>query len=131
VTLNTILGILIKVVADIKPANILIDRSCQPYLIDFGGAKVSEGEGGSTVAIGTLGFIPPEQRFQQFNKTTDIYSLGLSIHYLDRLNKLLCIRIKFSSFRSCYQWQAKSLCGQQRCKIERSTRLLVLPALPV
>jgi serine/threonine protein kinase len=58
---------------DIKPANILIDSSCQPYLIDFGGAKVSEGAGGSTVSIGTLGFMPPEQRFQQFNKTTDIY----------------------------------------------------------
>jgi serine/threonine protein kinase len=64
---------------DIKPANILIDSSCQPYLIDFGGAKVSEGAGGSTVSVGTLGFMPPEQRFQQFNKTTDIYSLGLSI----------------------------------------------------
>ncbi len=64
---------------DIKPANILIDRSCEPYLIDFGGAKVSEGGGGSTVSVGTLGFMPPEQRFQQFNKTTDIYSLGMSI----------------------------------------------------
>jgi serine/threonine protein kinase len=64
---------------DIKPANILIDRSCEPYLIDFGGAKVSKGVGGSTVSVGTLGFMPPEQRFQQFNKTTDIYSLGMSI----------------------------------------------------
>ena len=64
---------------DLKPANILIDDNNQPYLIDFGGAKVSEGEGGSTVAIGTLGFMPPEQRFQQFNKTTDIYSFGLTI----------------------------------------------------
>jgi serine/threonine protein kinase len=64
---------------DIKPANILIDRSCEPYLIDFGGAKVSEGAGGSTVSVGKLGFMPPEQRFQQFNKTTDIYSLGMSI----------------------------------------------------
>jgi serine/threonine protein kinase len=64
---------------DIKPANILIDSSCEPYLIDFGGAKVSEGAGGSTVSVGTLGFMPPEQRFQQFNKTTDIYSLAMSI----------------------------------------------------
>lgn len=64
---------------DLKPANILLNSSCEPYLIDFGGAKVSEGAGGSTVAVGTLGFMPPEQRFQQFNKTTDIYSLGLTI----------------------------------------------------
>jgi serine/threonine protein kinase len=64
---------------DLKPANILIDNSCEPYLIDFGGAKVSEGAGGSTVSVGTLGFMPPEQRFQQFNKTTDLYSLGMSI----------------------------------------------------
>ena len=64
---------------DLKPANILIDNHNEPYLIDFGGAKVSEGEGGSTVAIGTLGFMSPEQRFQQFNKTTDVYSLGLTI----------------------------------------------------
>jgi serine/threonine protein kinase len=64
---------------DIKPANILIDDNFQPFLIDFGGAKISEGLGGSTVAVGTLGFMPPEQRFQQFSKTTDIYSLGLTI----------------------------------------------------
>jgi serine/threonine protein kinase len=64
---------------DIKPANILINSNGQPYLIDFGGAKVSEGEGGSTVAIGTLGFMPPEQRILKFNKTTDVYSLGLTI----------------------------------------------------
>jgi serine/threonine protein kinase len=64
---------------DIKPANILIDDDCRPYLIDFGGAKVSEGEGGSTVATGTLGFMPPEQRILKFNQTTDVYSLGLTI----------------------------------------------------
>ena len=64
---------------DIKPANILIDDYGNPYLIDFGGAKVNEGEGGSTVAVGTLGFMPPEQRMLKFNQTTDIYSLGLTI----------------------------------------------------
>ncbi len=64
---------------DIKPANILIDGDFQPFSIDFGGAKVSEGLGGSTVAVGTLGFMPPEQRFGKFNKTTDVYSLGLTI----------------------------------------------------
>jgi serine/threonine protein kinase len=64
---------------DIKPANILINDSREPYLIDFGGAKVSEGAGGSTLSVGTLGFMPPEHRYGQFNKTSDIYSLGLTI----------------------------------------------------
>jgi serine/threonine protein kinase len=64
---------------DIKPANILIDDYSNPYLIDFGGAKISEGEGGTTVVVGTAGFMPPEQRLSMFNQTTDIYSLGLTI----------------------------------------------------
>ncbi len=29
--------------------------------------------------VGTLGFMPPEQQFGQFNRTTDLYSLGMSI----------------------------------------------------
>lgn len=57
----------------------MIDNHGNPYLIDFGGAKVSDGEGGSTVAVGTLGFMPPEQRILKFNQTTDVYSLGLTI----------------------------------------------------
>jgi serine/threonine protein kinase len=64
---------------DIKPANILIDNSFQPFLIDFGGVKVSEGAGGSIVAVERLSFMPPEQRFGQFDRTTDLYSLGMSI----------------------------------------------------
>jgi serine/threonine protein kinase len=64
---------------NIKPANILIDNSCQPFLIDFGRLKVSEGAGDSTVAVGALGLMPPEQQFGQFDRTTDLYSLGMSI----------------------------------------------------
>ncbi len=64
---------------NIKPANILIDDYSNPYLIDFGGAKISGGEGGTTVVVGTLGFMPPEQKLSIFNQTTDIYSLGLTI----------------------------------------------------
>jgi serine/threonine protein kinase len=64
---------------DIKPANILIDDYGTPYLIDFGGAKISEGEGGTTIVVGTLGFMPPEQKLGIFNQTTDVYSLGLTI----------------------------------------------------
>jgi serine/threonine protein kinase len=63
---------------DIKPANILIDNEYQPYLIDFGGAKVSLSDGGSTVA-GTLGFMAPEQRFGKVERSSDLYGLGLTI----------------------------------------------------
>ncbi len=64
---------------DIKPDNILIDENNKPYLIDFGGAKVSNSLGGSTVASGTLGYMPPEQRIGKFGDTTDVYSLGLTV----------------------------------------------------
>jgi serine/threonine protein kinase len=63
---------------DIKPANILLDSDYQPYLIDFGGSKISLCEGGSTVT-GTLGFMAPEQKYGKYSNSTDLYGLGLTL----------------------------------------------------
>ncbi len=66
---------------DIKPENILVDKAGNVYLVDFGFARVGEGEVGvSSVVKGTLGFMPPEQLFnRQLTEASDLYGLGMSL----------------------------------------------------
>lgn len=66
---------------DIKPENLLVDESGQVYLVDFGFARVGEGEVGvSSVVKGTLGFMPPEQLFnRQVTEASDLYGLGMTL----------------------------------------------------
>lgn len=66
---------------DLKPENILVDEAGNVYLIDFGFARVGEGEVGvSSVVKGTLGFMPPEQLFnRQLTEASDLYGLGMAL----------------------------------------------------
>jgi serine/threonine protein kinase len=66
---------------DVKPENILVDHQGTVYLVDFGFARVGEGEVGvSSVVKGTLGFMPPEQIFnRQLTEASDLYGLGMSL----------------------------------------------------
>ncbi|MEM9906748.1 MAG: serine/threonine-protein kinase [Cyanobacteria bacterium P01_D01_bin.44] len=66
---------------DVKPANILVDEDVNVYLVDFGFARVGDGEVGvSSVVKGTLGFMPPEQLFnRQLTEASDLYGLGMTI----------------------------------------------------
>jgi hypothetical protein len=73
---------------DIKPQNILIDATGQPRIVDFGIAKklalaeqeVADGEPGSASpegAVGTLGYIAPEQTAgRPVDARADVFSLG-------------------------------------------------------
>jgi serine/threonine protein kinase len=65
---------------DIKPGNILIDEDGEPYLADFGLARLI-GEQGLTqhgVFVGTPHYCSPEQvALEELDERTDIYSLGL------------------------------------------------------
>jgi serine/threonine protein kinase len=66
---------------DLKPENILIDDRGQIYLLDFGFARPANQDliASSTVR-GTLGFMPPEQLFNQpLTKSADLYSLGITL----------------------------------------------------
>ncbi|HIK55431.1 MAG TPA: serine/threonine protein kinase [Synechococcales cyanobacterium M55_K2018_004] len=66
---------------DLKPDNILVDDRLNVYLVDFGFARVGEGEiGMSSVVKGTLGFMPPEQLFnRQLTEASDLYGLGMTL----------------------------------------------------
>ncbi|HEY1592129.1 MAG TPA: serine/threonine-protein kinase [Solirubrobacteraceae bacterium] len=64
---------------DVKPANILLDRTANAYITDFGLAKLSDG----TVLtrpgqpLGSIDYMPPEQiRGEPVTGAADTYSLG-------------------------------------------------------
>ncbi len=66
---------------DFKPANILVGEDLDVYLVDFGFARIGDGEVGvSSVVKGTLGFMPPEQIFnRQLTEASDLYGLGMTL----------------------------------------------------
>ena len=73
---------------DLKPSNILLDESGQPYVTDFGLAKVF-GAGSQTTAsgviAGTPSYMAPEQaagRNDQVGPACDVYSLGTLLYEL-------------------------------------------------
>lgn len=70
---------------DIKPSNIVIDTHGEPFLTDFGLARVTKA-GASTLSadmiLGTPQYISPEQASGQaeLDPRTDIYSLGVILY---------------------------------------------------
>ncbi|MGE5375467.1 MAG: protein kinase domain-containing protein, partial [Bacteroidota bacterium] len=66
---------------DIKPSNILFDRKNNPFISDFGIAKLSQAQTGNVTGsaiIGTPAYMAPEQaQGDQVDGRADIYSLGI------------------------------------------------------
>ena len=74
---------------DLKPANIMVDRSGHVKLIDFGASKqLNSQKGGATTSTAisyTNGYAPREQMEQNYDKFgpwTDIYALGATLFSL-------------------------------------------------
>ncbi|MCR5270066.1 MAG: serine/threonine protein kinase [Prevotella sp.] len=72
---------------DIKPANIMVDKSGRAFLIDFGASKQLRRVDGqqSSALCYTPGFAPMEQVAQEsekFGPWTDFYALGASLYYM-------------------------------------------------
>lgn len=68
---------------DLKPANIMLGRQQQVYLIDFGIARLFKpGQLKDTTALGSPGYAPPEQYRQATSPRSDIYSLGATLHQM-------------------------------------------------
>ena len=74
---------------DLKPANIMLDKSGKVKLIDFGASKqLNTQKGGATTSTAisySNGFAPREQMEQNYDKFgpwTDIYALGATLYNL-------------------------------------------------
>ncbi|MEP7285990.1 MAG: serine/threonine-protein kinase, partial [Chloroflexota bacterium] len=69
---------------DLKPNNILIDKSGSPYLTDFGIAKLIKNDAMLTatgMVMGTPSYMAPEQwRGESVDARTDIYALGCMLY---------------------------------------------------
>jgi serine/threonine protein kinase len=73
---------------DLKPGNIMIDKSDNAYLIDFGASKQLRANGSMTTSTAlcyTPGYAPNEQigqMYDRFGPWTDIYALGATAYNL-------------------------------------------------
>jgi serine/threonine protein kinase len=71
---------------DLKPHNVLVDKSNNPYVVDFGLAKEVESGDGATltgVVKGTPTYMAPEQaegRNRDVDLRTDVYALGAILY---------------------------------------------------
>lgn len=66
---------------DLKPENILVDEQLNVTLVDFGFARLGSGElAMSSIALGTVGFMPPEQLYnRRLSAASDLYGLGVTL----------------------------------------------------
>ncbi|MEI2692387.1 MAG: serine/threonine-protein kinase [Anaerolineae bacterium] len=74
---------------DIKPANLIVDRSGEVRLVDFGTAKARLAvQPGGKVGLqkssvyGTVGYAPPEQYSGQSEPRSDVYALAATLYHL-------------------------------------------------
>lgn len=69
---------------DMKPANVMLKPEGTVKLIDFGTAREYKGTNiADTVVLGTPGYAAPEQYGKrETDGRTDIYCLGMTLHYL-------------------------------------------------
>lgn len=69
---------------DIKPGNVMMDRTGNVFLTDFGLAWMRRGSAGHELETrdGTARYLPPEVFKERRDERSDIYSLGLTLHEL-------------------------------------------------
>lgn len=63
---------------DVKPENVIVEKSGRVVLIDFNASRIESGANKDTVIMGTVGYASPEQLgLAQTDARTDIYAIGV------------------------------------------------------
>ena len=63
---------------DVKPENVIVEKSGRVVLIDFNTSRVEFGASKDTIIMGTVGYASPEQLgLAQTDARTDIYAIGV------------------------------------------------------
>ncbi len=77
---------------DVKPANLMLDASGKPWVLDFGLAQIvaDPGQTMTGTLVGTLRYMSPEQALARrivVDHRTDVYSLGVTMYELITLRE--------------------------------------------
>jgi len=68
---------------DVKPENVMVDKSGRVVLIDFNASRKESAAGKDTVIMGTVGYASPEQLgLSQSDARTDIYAAGVLLNVM-------------------------------------------------
>jgi eukaryotic-like serine/threonine-protein kinase len=76
---------------DLKPSNILVDETCQPKILDFGVARLTDSDVRVTQQtdlgqiVGTLAYMSPEQLMAdplELDTRSDVYAIGVVLYQL-------------------------------------------------
>ena len=63
---------------DVKPENVVVEKSGRVVLIDFDASRIESASSKDTVIMGTVGYVSPEQLgLSQSDARTDIYAAGV------------------------------------------------------
>ena len=69
---------------DVKPENVVIDKTGGVYLIDLNASRKTSTSSKDTVIMGTVGYVSPEQLgISQTDARTDIYALGVMLNVME------------------------------------------------
>lgn len=68
---------------DVKPENVMIEKTGRVVLIDFNASRKESAAGKDTVIMGTVGYASPEQLgLSQTDARTDIYAAGVLLNVM-------------------------------------------------